>query len=55
MPLTPEQISQLRNQLSEQIKHLPEAQKKEAENQIDKCINKPKVTEAFKAQLSLFP
>ncbi|MEK6847122.1 MAG: HIT domain-containing protein [Nanoarchaeota archaeon] len=35
MPLTPEQISQLKNQLKEQIKHLPESQKEEAEEQIE--------------------
>ena len=35
MPLTPEQIKELKHQLSEQIKHLPEEQKKEAQKQID--------------------
>jgi len=35
MKLTKEQISQLRKQLFEQIKHLPENQKREAEEQIE--------------------
>src|SRR3989344_6423270 len=39
MPLTPEQVDQLKTQLREQIKHLPEAQKKEAESQIDQLTD----------------
>ena len=35
MPLTKEQVSELKKQLSEQIQNLPEEQKKEAQKQID--------------------
>lgn len=35
MSLTPEQISELKKQLSTQVQHLPEAQKKAAQKQID--------------------
>jgi histidine triad (HIT) family protein len=35
MPLTPEQVNELKKQLSEQIKQLPEDQKAEAQKQID--------------------
>lgn len=36
MPLTPEQIKELKSQLLEQIKHLPSDKKAEAQDQIDK-------------------
>ena len=35
MALTPEEISDLKKQLAEQIQHLPEAQRAEAQKQID--------------------
>jgi len=35
MALTPEQVKELKKQLSEQIKHLPEDKRKEAQKQID--------------------
>ncbi len=35
MPLTPEQIKELKNQLHQQIEHLPEDQKAQARQQID--------------------
>ena len=35
MPLTPEQIQELKKQLEEQIQHLPEDQKAQAQRQID--------------------
>ena len=35
MPLTPEQIKELKKQLSQQIQHLPEEQRKQAQEQID--------------------
>ncbi len=35
MPLTPEQVTELKNQLKAQLDHLPPEQKKEGEKQID--------------------
>jgi histidine triad (HIT) family protein len=35
MPLTPEQITELKNQLREQVKNLPESQRAQAESQIN--------------------
>jgi diadenosine tetraphosphate (Ap4A) HIT family hydrolase len=35
MPLTPEQVQELKDQLKEQIQHLPEEQKAQAEKQIE--------------------
>ena len=48
MPLTPEQIQNLKAQLSEQIQHLPEDQKAEAQKQIDSLS--PEALEAMLKQ-----
>lgn len=56
MTLTKEQISQLKNQLFEQIKNLPEKQRKEAEFQIEEMSDEAieQMLESQKEQIKVF-
>jgi len=56
MALTKEQISQLKDQLYEQIKNLPESQKKEAESQIENLSDDAigQMLESQKSEVKVF-
>jgi histidine triad (HIT) family protein len=56
MTLSKEQISQLKNQLFEQVKHLPENQRKEAESQIEEMSDEAiqQMLESQKEQIKVF-
>lgn len=56
MTLSKEQISQLKNQLFEQVKHLPENQRKEAESQIEEMSDEAieQMLENQKEQIKVF-